>query len=554
MALPGITMTIEDGALGTLPPNTAGASAKIGICSKGAPSTFSAFSDEDTLKAALGAGPLVEAIAQVLNEAGGPVYACPATPTTAGTAGVSGTGGGSTHVGTGTGTLAVSLAPDRVVLMKVAAGGTRGTATVQFSIDGGAYGAPVLTAATLRPAGAPLTVLSLATGTYVLNEIYTVATSGVVSQSGSGPAVTQASSPVDAYDVIVEITTAGGLGVGAFIYSVDGGNNVSPNIAIPGSGVYTIPGTGLVLTFAGTFVDDDTYSFTSVPAAFTVSDVNTALDFIGAQSVEWDHVHIVGAPATAAATATLATAVDTKLTGFETAFRYTYAVVECPSTESDATIAAALASFSSRRVAIAVGDAGVISPLTGKNNRRNAAWLATARIAKISPEEDPAWVGRGALTGVTSLYRNEEATPFLDEARFITLRTMRGRAGYYITNFRLMAPGGSDFTYGMNRRVMDTACRITRQAELNYVNQAVAIDPTTGFIDEKEAQRFEADVNSQLRAGIVAPGMASSARVVMSRTANLLAGASAPVTVRLVPDAYLKHIDTSMGFSNPAIG
>jgi hypothetical protein len=552
MALPGITMTIEDGALGTLPPNTAGASTKIGICSRGTPNTLKGYSDTTTLKNDLGSGPLVEAIAQVLNVAGGPVYACPATPTTPGTAGVSGTGGGSTHVGPGSGTVAVSLAPDRVIVAKISTGGILATSQVQFSVNGGAYSAPVPTAATIRVPGT-LTVLSFAAGTYVLNDTYTVATSGVVTPSGAGPTVTQASSPNDAYDVIIQIATAGGLGAGAFTYSLDGGNSASAIIAIPGGGVYAIPGTGLVITFSGTFTLGDTYSFTSIAAAFTVSDVTTALDFLGGQATEWDHVHIVGAPTSAANAYTLAVAVDTKLTGFETAFRYAYGITECPTGESDATVNAAFASFVSKRVTVCAGDAALVSPITGKINRRNAAWVVAARIARIAQQEDPAWVGRGALPGVTSLYRNEGATPLLDEGRFTTLRTHPGLAGYYITNFRMMAAGGSDFTYGMNRRVMDTACRITRQAELPYLNQEVTIG-SNGYIDEKEAQRFEADVNSQLRAGVTGPGMASSATVVMSRTANLLAGAAAPVTVRLVPKAYLKHIDTSMGFSNPAVG
>jgi len=552
MALPGITMTIEDGALGTLPPNVAGASAKIGICSKGVPNTVKGYSDINQLSADLGSGPLVEAIGQVLNVAGGPVYACPASPTTPGTAGVNGTGGGTTHVGPGTGTVAVSLAPDRVIVAKISTAGILATSQVQFSVDGGAYSAPVPTAATILVPGT-LTVLSFAAGTYIINATYTVGTNGVVTNAGGGPTVTQASSPTDAFDAIVQINTAGGLGVGAFMYSTDGANSVSPIIAIPGGGVYAIPGTGLVLTFAGTFTAGDTYSFTSVAAAFTVSDVNSAMDVLSGQATEWDHIHVVGAPSSAANAYTLAVAVDTKLTGMETAFRYAYAVTECPTSEADSVLISAFAAFVSKRVTVCAGDAALVSPLTSKINRRNCAWVVTARIALISQEEDPAWVGRGALPGVTSLYRNEAATPGLDEQRFTTLTRQRGKEGYFITNFRMMAPGGSDFTYGMNRRVMDTACRITRQAELPYLNQEVTI-AANGFIDEKEAQRFEADVNSQLRAGLIAPGMASSAQVVMSRTANLLAGASQPVTVRVIPKAYLKHITTSIGFSNPAIG
>jgi hypothetical protein len=549
MALPGIDFTIEDGALGTLPPNVAGASVKIGVCSKGVPNTLNGYSDITSLRSDLGSGPLVEAIAQVLNVAGGPVYACPANPTTAGAVGAT------THTGTGTGTLTGSLAPDRVIIAKVTTGGTLTTAQVAFSVDGGAYSTPVTTGAGPWTYAVPgtLTKLTFPAGTYVLNETYTFSTLGAMTQSGAGPVVTKAASPVDAYDVLVDIVTTGGLGSGAFIYSTDGGNNPSAVIAIPsGGGAYAIPGTGVVLTFAGSFIEGDTYAFSTTAAAATVGDITAALDAVHAQPTEWDHVHIVGTPTSAANAYTLAVAVDTKMVGMEAAFRYAYAVIECPTSEADSALISAFTPLGTTRVMVCAGDAALVSVINGRINRRNAAWVVTSRIALILQSEDPAWVGRGALPGVDSLYRDEGSTPGLDEQRFTTLRTHRGRNGYYITNARTMAPGGSDYTYITNRRVMDTACRITRAAELPYVNQDVLVDKTTGFIDEKEAQRFEADVNSQLRSGVVAPGLASDSRVVMSRTANLLGGQPAPVTVRVLPKAYLKNIDTNIGFLNPA--
>ena len=51
----------------------------------------------------------------------------------------------------------------------------------------------------------------------------------------------------------------------------------SAPVQIPGSGKYAIPGTGLVLTFASTFVALDTYAFLAVTAGFTTSDVNAAI-------------------------------------------------------------------------------------------------------------------------------------------------------------------------------------------------------------------------------------------------------------------------------------
>jgi hypothetical protein len=544
-------MTIEDGALGTLPPNTAGASVKIGVCSRGIPNTMKGYSDIKALQADLGQGPLVEAVSKVLDEAGGPVYAVPITPS------VTGSVGAVTHTGPGVGTVTPSVINDRIILAKITTAGVLGTMAVSFNVNGEGYGTPVLSSASApwdKLVDKTLSTLRFPSGTYLINEVYTVSLKGVVTQSGAGPVVVrQAGNPIDVYSVIVEIVTEGGVGVGAFTYSLDGGNNFSPVIAIPGDGLFPIPGAGILLTFASTFTKGDDYSFTTVAAGYSSSDVNSAMDAILALPQAWDHAHVVGAATNAAGAKVIAAGVQTKLDGAETRFRYAYGVTECPTGESDSTLSSTFADLVAPRVMVCAGDAGVRSPLTGRINRRNAAWVVTARIAKIKPGEDPSWVGRGALKGVDSLYRNEASTPLLDEARFTTLRTHLGLAGYYITNARMMAPGGSDFTYVQHRRVMDVACTVARAAELPYLNQDVRVDEKTGFIDEKDAQQFEAEVASKLRTAVVATGDASAASVVLSRNVNLLTGTAQPVTVRVVPKAYLKHIETSIGFSNPAL-
>jgi hypothetical protein len=162
-------------------------------------------------------------------------------------------------------------------------------------------------------------------------------------------------------------------------------------------------------------------------------------------------------------------------------------------------------------------------------------------------------VGKGKVAAVSSLYRNEANTEALDAQRFTTMRTHIGKQGYFITNGRMMAAAGSDFTYVQFRRVMDRACQVVRAAELPYLNSDVRIDPATGYIDERDAQTFEGNVNAQLRTAVVSTGDASSSSVVMSRTTNLLSGSAQPVTVRVLSKAYLKAIDTSIGFTNPAL-
>lgn len=558
MALPDVTITIQDGALGQVPASVANAQAKVGICSAGIVGTVYSFSDIGVAQQTLGQGPLVDAIAHTLSVAGGPVYAIPANPSAVGAASAV------THTGPGTGTVTAAtaaLSPAQTVALKIVLGGVNGTMTFQVSLNGGAYGAVITSVGGTYayPVPGTLTTVTFASATtWVAADIYTIDTLGAIALTGSGPSasnVTQVSSPLDAYSVVVTITTAGALGTAVFTYSLDGGNTVSGQIATPsGSGKYAIANTGIVVTFAGTFTAGDTYSWTTTAAGFSTSDLTTALVALRAAAPEWGFVHVVATWANAAGAAAAAAIVDTQMAAAEVQFRFAFGIIECPTTESDSTVATAFATFASTRTMVVAGDVGAVSPINGRILRRNAAWIVAAHLAGIQPGEDAGFVGsRTAIRNVASLYRDEQKTQFLDAQRFTTMRTIPGRAGYYITNGNMMAASGSDFNLVQRRRVMDAACRITRQAELPYLNGSVRVSPTTGYIDERDAQQFEGKVNSQLTSGVVSTGDASASSVVVNRSANILSTSTLPVTVRITPLGYMKYISTNIGFTNPAL-
>lgn len=553
MSLPDVAITINDGQLGQVPPSVANASVKIGVCSDGVVGQIYSANDNGTAQQLLGQGPLVEAMAQTLGVAGGPVYALPINPSAAGAASAV-----ATPIHIGAGTVAVGFAPRQAIQLKITTGGANGTAHFAIALGGGTYGADVTTTGGTFVYAVPsaLTSVTLASAqTWVLGDIYTIATSGLITLVGSGPAasnVTAASSPMDAYGVNLAITTGGALGVAQFTYSTDGGDTFSGQILVPSGGIYAIPQTGIVLTFASTFTAGDTYTFTTTAAGFSNSDITAALTTLNASAVEYGFVHIVGTGANAAAAAATAVVIDAAMSAAQVSFRYVFGVMECPTSESDSTIAAAFANTVAMRVGVCAGDMELVSPLNGRILRRNVAWSYTARLAAIPAGEDPSWVGRGRLPNVVSLYRDEQKTPLLDAARFVTARTFPGVAGYFITNGNMMAGAGSDFSLVQRRRVMDVACRVVRAAELPYLNASVRVNKTTGFIDERDAQSFDANVGSQLRAAVVATGMASDCSVVMNRTTNILATNTEAVSVRILPLAYLKYINTNIGFTNPA--
>lgn len=551
MALPDATITIQDGLLGQVPASVANASAKVGVCSDGLVGTIYSANDNGTAQTALGQGPLLDAAAHTLSVAGGPVYLLPINPSAAGTASAV-----ARPIAVGVGTVAVSFAPRQSVQIKITLGGTNGAATFAIALGGGTYGANVTTVGGTFNYAVPatLTTVTLASGqTWVLNDVYTIATDGTITLSGSGPAasnVTQASSPLDGFSVQLAITTGGALGTAQFTYSVDGGDNISAAILVPSGGKYAIPQTGIVLTFASTFTAGDTYTFTTTAAGFSNSDITAALTTLNNSAIGFGFVHIVGAGANAAAAAATAAVIDSSMTTAFVGYRFIFAVMECPTSESDATIATAFSAVSAIRVGVCAGDAELASPLNGRIMRRNIAWAYTARLALIPAGEDPARVRRGALPNVVSIYRDENKTPLLDAARFVTVRSFPNKAGYFITNGMMMAASGSDFNLVQRRRVMDVACGITRAFSLDFLNDSVRTN-ADGTIYEADALTFESTVNDALRSGVVATGDASASSVVVSRSQNITSTNTEPVTVRVRPLAYLKNIQINIGFAPP---
>jgi len=130
-------------------------------------------------------------------------------------------------------------------------------------------------------------------------------TAGPVTHLGTGSAVlTVSGAPKDSYEVEVRVTRkATGLAVAAaaFVFSLDGGDTFSPEIAVPVSGIYAIPGSGLTITFSdGTFVKDDGYSFECLAPSYSVTDLVAAIDALLADQRKFGCLHVVGAPAPSA--------------------------------------------------------------------------------------------------------------------------------------------------------------------------------------------------------------------------------------------------------------
>lgn len=293
MAIPDVTLSIKDGQLGILPEDTSGLSVKLGISSLGDPNTIYSFSDKADLIETLGQGPLVEAAAYHLDVSGQPVLVVPVQPSIAGTI------GDVTKEGDGTGSLAASKTnpprstitvsgdsdDDYEVVVEITTTGGRNEGAARYSLDGGeTFGAPATIPSngiqTVAGTGG-LLIVTFANADYYDGDLYsfsvTASVFSAVTETPAGPNITPSGTPAANYDVVIQITLDGGLGVGEFIYSLDGGELWTAPEQIPGGGVFVAGDTGMTFTFAaGDHNDGDEYSFTATAPVFTDVELDPA--------------------------------------------------------------------------------------------------------------------------------------------------------------------------------------------------------------------------------------------------------------------------------------
>lgn len=432
----------------------------LGVCTDGLVNTLYNVASSKAI-AALGGGPLLEYASKLLLHGANNVYLAVVTPSAAGAVG-SVVQAGSGAVGTGT--VVVSVGPWKAIKIKCTLGGTVGTMKVRFSLDGGVtYGAEFTSSDTGGGSYAVLvpgtfTTVSFAAATYVVNKTCTIGVDGSVTNGALWVGVvTQVSSPLDSYNALISVVTAGALGVAVVSPSLDGGLTTLPNIAIPTGGVVVIPNTGLVLTFASTFVAGNTYAFPCSPPGFSTSDLNACVNAVRVltNAPQVALLHCTYLPNTAAGAIAIASALETQCASAKVNnSKFWQAMSECPSAaagdvivdagaavvdsaDTDAVIRAAREGMTFDYTSVFVATQEMPSGLSGFSLRRPVGWGIAARYVEADPREDVSDVGRGPLDFIVpnnTLHRDDltSATPLFD-AQFNTLKTYPGRTGAYLT-------------------------------------------------------------------------------------------------------------------------
>lgn len=569
MSLPGVVVNQIDGTLGISSGSPSQTAVIVGACTSGTPATLYSVGSSTQALASLGAGKLCEDACYILDVAGGPQYFMPVNPSIAGAI------QSPAHTGTGSGTLALSSASHVAITFTITTGGALNTAKATIQLGGGAISQPVL-----LPTGGVLPVPgtyatgTFSAGTYVVGDTYVVSTAGVVTHTGTGTPTTPTftASPLDDYQLIISMTAGGANGTAAFTYSLDSGNDTSASIITPGTGIYAIPNSGIVLTFTGTQAAGDYWTAQAAAPSWSGSDIaacTTALETTYLGTASYSLLYVDRYATTAAAAVTEASALQTYALAMKAQGVYVRAIGAAPtvgsinivsnavsidSADTDSVIETAFQSVVAEHAAMAAGDCLIALPNSGLSLRRNAGLVAIARALQFEASANIGAVGNGGVT-VAGIYRDENATPGLDAARLITLRTFPNYPGIYLTDGHTLAQSTSAYAALTNARVVDRACTISRTQAMPLVLGKVitSTNPATpGVVSALAAGKINGRMTSALNTSLVdtSPQDAVAAEASVDPTHDILEDGNVIIIVVVEPFAYGKTITISISLQS----
>lgn len=403
--------------------------------------------------------------------------------------------------------------------------------------------------------------LALGGGTvYAIPATASVAGTITAGQGNPALAIELGGVPNAALEVVVTITKGGALGTSEFTYSLDGGDTIVGPIATAAN--YAIPGTPHSLTFAaGNHLLGSVARFTVTAPTASVADLQTAIRVAIDSPLLFEYVHVAQPCDNSVWTVFDALALEA-----QTEFRYLWFLAEAPSVTSyasaDAWVTALLAmraSFTSRYVVVVAADGEGPDTLNGLYTTQNLAGNLGARLSRYPISEDPGWVERGPVEGLSMVapFKNTlsgKATTLnnghalaLRDAGYVTVRSFGGRSGWYWARGRTMAENTSDFMRLANLRVMLKAVTQVRQVWLDQVLGKVDplnVEASLAFMKARSEEPLEQMVRDQdLVRG----------RVVIPPNQNILSSGKLVVQVRAVPFGYSEEIVLDVAFENPLL-
>lgn len=394
----------------------------------------------------------------------------------------------------------------------------------------------------------------------------------ITTVSATSPTITPSGTPYSSYDLRAEVATTGITGSAKFKYSLDGGNTYTENIQMPLVGTYTIPNTGLLLTFAaGTHTAGNSCHFDIQGPQMSTTHLANCITTLSTSNV----THTVILPADLAVSpvsgAALFNAMDGHLTSLDNTYsKYTQAVVGVGGESKKFNRSASLTG-------------GAYIPLTVKANITGSAastgnfisavaeqvntYLASPQPGFSRPRRPFAWSYAAECHAVGSnISKNPSVdkirrveTPSYDDyldgtvyhdEKIVAPRTMPGEAGIFCNQGKLKSAANSTYDIWPKGRVTSRAAEVVRAATRPFLNQHVRVlTDGTGRIDPRDKVRIETAVNKALRAALLTPsneqgsqGYCTDVLFSINGETNILSTGALEGTTMIIPFAYISSI------------
>ena len=387
----------------------------------------------------------------------------------------------------------------------------------------------------------------------------------------STSAMTLTGTPLDTYYGNVTVLAGGTIGTAGIqlAISLDAARTVYATANMLTATTFAIPNTGLTLNFAaGTLTAGDVFTWVSTEPkwsdATAVSAMQSLISAIVPSPVD---VIVVGDTASGDASA-----FDSEMNTLFLSKRFCRLLTNArdalwggTSTETEVawmnSIETDFSTFTSvnGRTHVGGGHYNFISPISQTQFRRPLLFGAASRDSAVAIQVDLGRVLDGAIPIVLPalpdgfIYHDESVNAGLDANRFMSMWSLAGLPGLYIKNPNSMAAPGSDFKWLQYGHIVDASCVIAYNYFVKQLSNSVRVDSKTGYILPQDKGRMENTVNALLATGLTNAGAVSSVTATINGATNILSTSQLPVTISIVPLAYLKTINVTITFLNPAL-
>lgn len=389
--------------------------------------------------------------------------------------------------------------------------------------------------------------------------------------------------PYDEYYLLVTCLTAGTLGTApgpTLGFSLDGGAtnqfqvSLGTNLAVgSGSGLTSYSGLTFTAGSSGqTWNLGDSYYAVCTAPLWSDATVYSAIQAaVALKAVVWQDVLVPGIAFAADATAIdgyMQTLANTSKRPVRCLLAARDIVWGGTSTESQASwtnaLVTAFSNVATVRTGVCAGHYRFVSPLSQSQFRRSLLWGAGARDSGVPYWIDLAQVSDGSLenlvlpavpdsfAGNSFVYQDSDISPNLNAARFLTAWQIVNLPGAYVMNSNLMVGPGQP-PWLQQGHVIDQTFALAYQYFVQVLSSPVRVSAKTGTILPQDANRIQTGMNNQLNAFIINPGGASYANCVVSLTDLILTTSTLTVTIEVVPLGYIKTINVTIVFTNPAV-